>query len=245
MQYIKQILMISVLCGMLGAAPEAADALYAQGEWQAALTAYEQQSVRTPGLCIRMGDCAYALKEYPKTWAYWYEALRGLYFLMYYEISVRIMRLEAQIGLGSSGTTPVWIMATALASIPPVFWQMIALIAILLFLFKLRRLIASRAWYMLCLMGIVIGGLGAAALASVASRTLVGAIATASVPILSGPDKRFSEVGMLSSGLAVKCLGTAQVKNGPVYYKIQSAQRRGWVEREKLIVIGEKTQIHQ
>jgi hypothetical protein len=48
---------------------------------------------------------------------------------------------------------------------------------------------------------------------------------------------------MVSLGSPVQCLGTARIKEGLVYYKVQSAQRRGWIEQEKLIIVGQKTEI--
>ena len=245
MKYIRGILVAGFLSSMLGATPDSADALFAQGHWQAALTAYTQGSIRTPGVCVRMGECARALKEYPQALAYWYEAQQGLYFLLYYEIALRIAHLESQIGLGGAAATPLWIASTAAASIPPLLWQILALLCVLFFVWKVRRWWAARAWYALLAMMIAIGCLGSAAWLSVSCRTRMGAVVVASTALRSGPDERYSEVGMLSLGSAVKCLGTARIKEGPVYYKVQGPYKRGWIDKEKLIIIGQKAEIKQ
>jgi len=120
---------------------------------------------------------------------------------------------------------------------------MLALLLVLFFVWRVRRWWAMRAWYACMGMLVLIGCLGSAAWVSVAYRTQIGAVACASTSLRSGPDERFSEVGMVSLGSPVQCLGTARIKEGLVYYKVQSAQRRGWIEQEKLIIVGQKTEI--
>jgi hypothetical protein len=231
---------VFVLCTVITASLESADALFAQGQWQPALTAYQAEVVRTPGICLRMGECAHALKEYPHALAYWYEALPGLSFLAYYNIALRIVRLEAQLGLAPAAVTPWWIMTTAAASVPPLVWQLLLLFVLLVFLLSIRSLMTARAWYKIGVLFFSMVLAGAVAWQSVAYRTRIGAIAITSTPLLSGPDERFSEVGMLSKGAALVLSQTKKIKAGPVYYKVSYSGRRGWVCEEKIIIIGKK-----
>ena len=234
---------IIVLCmgvsgGLSAASSEAADALYGNGHWEQALSAYKNEQDFSAGRYLRMGECALKGKKYAEGLAYWHKALQGVYWLLYYEVARKIVLVEAEIGIRTNAIlTPQWYVVTTCASVPPLVWQLIGVLLLLFFLWRMRVWYVARRWMAVVGMGLLLSAVGSIAWWSITYRQSVGGVISASAKMHTGPDVRFNEIGVFSLGTPVQLLQKAQIKEGPVYYKVYGRGRIGWVASEPVHIL--------
>ncbi len=219
------------------AADEGADALYAHEKWSAALAAYEKEEDPTPGMLVRMGDCAVRSKNYATGLRHWYRAARGLYWLSYYDIATRIYALEAEVGLHSVTPTPSWYVATSCAAIPPLVWQVCLLLLLLLGAWRVRLWWQHKSYGFLMIVFLGVLFFGGFAWWSMGHRSAVSAIVMQSVTLRTGPDERFTELGKIAPPSPVHSADVAALPNGLPWCKITDGQRLGWAPQSSLVMV--------
>jgi len=235
---LKKLFLIGLfIVGAVVAGETGADALYAHEEWSAALTAYEKEEAPTPGMLVRMGDCAIKNKNYAMGLGYWHKAARGLYFLSYYDIAMRIFVCEAEAGIHGAVASPSWYVGASCAAIPPVFWQVCLLLLLLLGAWRVRGWWQKRSQVILWILGVGILVFAALAWWSMQYRSAVSAVVLQTTSVRTGPDGRFTELGRIAACSPVHITDQAAFPGGLPWCKISTVDRCGWVPQSSLLLV--------
>ncbi len=219
----------------------APDVLYAHEEWGAALAGYEKEPHPSAGTLIRMGECAFRQKEYSRALQYLYRGLSGVYGVTFYMVSFYIVTVLRATGQQAhAAVSPTWYIATSLAAVPPLVWQLLALFLLIGLLWRLRWWWGERRYILLSLVGCGVISLGTLALWSLGYRSRIGGVVHQSAVLRSGPDARYTEVGSLSAGTPVEILGAPQQLpggSGTVHVKVMALHQKGWVAHDALLLV--------
>jgi len=207
-------------------------------EWQEALVLCQQQDASSAAVLVRMGECHAHLKAYPQALHCWRTAALRLYWLWYYQIMETIFKLEAEIGLHGAQPLPLWYVMVAIGSVPPLLWQIILLLLLLLAAWRMGMWWRIRAYALLVLVwsGIVLcGGL---AVVGISQRHACDAVVSEKATLRSGPDARFTELGILPAGEAIKRIGSGSIGDGEKFYKVQAGALRGWAPQKAFLALA-------